>query len=200
MRRRDRGEPRSGSVRRELPRSRSSRRGVPPKRSQTQTVDSLVVLSSNPGSQSDGSRTVKHGRARREFPLFRPDRLDFPSLHLFVDRPQASNPRLFDWRLKRVKALDSAVSWPGRRPGRKQMKAKSTIVGLTGEPISRRGLIVSAGAAGLAAAARPYGAFAAGPEQRSRSASSARAPASSADLARPTAIFSNSPVNRWPPG
>jgi len=31
-------------------------------------------------------------------------------------------------------------------------------------PISRRGLIVSAGAAGLAAAARPYGAFAAAPE------------------------------------
>ena len=31
-------------------------------------------------------------------------------------------------------------------------------------PISRRGLIVSAGAAGLAVAARPYGAFAAGPE------------------------------------
>ena len=44
------------------------------------------------------------------------------------------------------------------------MKAKSTIAGLTGEPLSRRGLIVSAGAAGLAAAARPYGAFAAGPD------------------------------------
>jgi branched-chain amino acid transport system substrate-binding protein len=41
------------------------------------------------------------------------------------------------------------------------MKARSTIVGAS---ISRRGLIVSAGAAGLAAAARPYGAFAAGPE------------------------------------
>src|SRR5271167_995419 len=48
--------------------------------------------------------------------------------------------------------------------GRKQMKAKSTIAGLRGEPISRRGLIASAGAAGLTAAARPYGAFAAGPE------------------------------------
>ena len=44
------------------------------------------------------------------------------------------------------------------------MKAKSTLVSLRGGPISRRGLIVSAGAAGLAAAARPYGAFAAGPE------------------------------------
>jgi branched-chain amino acid transport system substrate-binding protein len=41
------------------------------------------------------------------------------------------------------------------------MKARSNIVGA---PISRRGLIVSAGAAGLAATARPYGAFAAGPE------------------------------------
>src|SRR5215831_10629931 len=41
------------------------------------------------------------------------------------------------------------------------MKARSTVVGAS---ISRRGLIVSAGAAGLAAAARPYGAFAAGPE------------------------------------
>ena len=44
------------------------------------------------------------------------------------------------------------------------MNARSTIVGLSGAPISRRGLIVSASAAGLAAAARPYGAFAAGPE------------------------------------
>ena len=44
------------------------------------------------------------------------------------------------------------------------MKAKSTLVSLKGEPISRRGLIVSAGVAGLAAAAHPYGAFAAGPE------------------------------------
>src|SRR5580693_1730695 len=52
----------------------------------------------------------------------------------------------------------------GRRPGRKHMKAKSTLVSLRGEPISRRGLIASAGAAGLAAAARPYGAFAAGPD------------------------------------
>src|SRR6202142_1981498 len=52
----------------------------------------------------------------------------------------------------------------GTAPGRKHMKAKSTLVSLKGEPISRRGLIVSAGVAGLAAAARPYGAFAAGPE------------------------------------
>ena len=37
-------------------------------------------------------------------------------------------------------------------------------LGLSAAPISRRGLMVSAGAAGLAAAARPYGAFAAGPE------------------------------------
>jgi branched-chain amino acid transport system substrate-binding protein len=44
------------------------------------------------------------------------------------------------------------------------MKAKPTLISLRGEPISRRGLIASAGAAGLAAAARPYGAFAAGPE------------------------------------
>ena len=44
------------------------------------------------------------------------------------------------------------------------MKAKSPLVSLKGEPISRRGLIVSAGVAGLAAAAHPYGAFAAGPE------------------------------------
>ena len=44
------------------------------------------------------------------------------------------------------------------------MKAKSILVSLRGEPISRRGLIVSAGVAGLAATARPYGAFAAGPE------------------------------------
>ena len=44
------------------------------------------------------------------------------------------------------------------------MTTKSTILGLSAAPISRRGLIVSAGAAGLAAAARPYGAFAAGPE------------------------------------
>ena len=44
------------------------------------------------------------------------------------------------------------------------MKAKPTLVSLRGEPISRRGLIASAGAAGLAAAARPYGAFAAGPK------------------------------------
>src|ERR1700684_283467 len=52
----------------------------------------------------------------------------------------------------------------GPASGRKHMKAKSTLVSLKGEPISRRGLIVSAGAAGLAAAARPSGAFAAGPE------------------------------------
>src|SRR6204780_5059631 len=52
----------------------------------------------------------------------------------------------------------------GTAPGRKHMKAKSTIVSLRGEPISRRGLIVSAGAAGVATAVRPYGAFAAGPE------------------------------------
>jgi branched-chain amino acid transport system substrate-binding protein len=44
------------------------------------------------------------------------------------------------------------------------MNARSTIAGLRGAPISRRGMIVSASAAGLAAAARPYGAFAAGPE------------------------------------
>jgi branched-chain amino acid transport system substrate-binding protein len=44
------------------------------------------------------------------------------------------------------------------------MKAKPTLISLRGESISRRGLIASAGAAGLAAAARPYGAFAAGPE------------------------------------
>ena len=44
------------------------------------------------------------------------------------------------------------------------MNVRPTIVSLRGAPISRRGLIVSAGAAGLAAAARPYGAFAAGPE------------------------------------
>ena len=43
------------------------------------------------------------------------------------------------------------------------MTNRSDIAGF-GAPISRRGLIVSAGAAGLAAAARPYGAFAAGPE------------------------------------
>ena len=44
------------------------------------------------------------------------------------------------------------------------MKAKSTIVGLGDAAISRRGLIVSAGAAGLAVAGRPYRAFAAAPE------------------------------------
>jgi branched-chain amino acid transport system substrate-binding protein len=44
------------------------------------------------------------------------------------------------------------------------MNTRSTILSLSGAPMSRRGLIVSAGAAGLAAAARPYGAFAAGPE------------------------------------
>ena len=42
------------------------------------------------------------------------------------------------------------------------MKAKSAIV--EGCPVSRRRLILSASAAGFAAAARPYGAFAAGPE------------------------------------
>src|SRR5580692_2674675 len=52
----------------------------------------------------------------------------------------------------------------GTVPGRKHMKAKSSIVSLRGEPISRRGLTVSAGAAGVATAVRPYGAFAAGPE------------------------------------
>src|ERR1700754_4698163 len=44
-----------------------------------------------------------------------------------------------------------------------EMKA-NTIATLAGGPISRRGLMVSAGAAGLAAAARTYGAFAAGPD------------------------------------
>jgi branched-chain amino acid transport system substrate-binding protein len=44
------------------------------------------------------------------------------------------------------------------------MKANSTISGPGGASISRRGLILSAGVAGLAAASRPYGAFAAGPE------------------------------------
>jgi branched-chain amino acid transport system substrate-binding protein len=43
------------------------------------------------------------------------------------------------------------------------MKTSSNIMSLSGAPISRRGLILSAGAAGLAAAYRPYGAFAAGP-------------------------------------
>jgi branched-chain amino acid transport system substrate-binding protein len=44
------------------------------------------------------------------------------------------------------------------------MQATSTFASLRGESVSRRGLIVSAGVAGLAAATRPYGAFAAGPE------------------------------------
>ena len=44
------------------------------------------------------------------------------------------------------------------------MNARSTVASFGRAPISRRGLIVSAGAAGLVAAARPYGAFAAGPE------------------------------------
>src|SRR5271154_430533 len=44
------------------------------------------------------------------------------------------------------------------------MKTSSNIAGLGGASISRRGLILSAGAAGLATAASPYGAFAAGPE------------------------------------
>ena len=44
------------------------------------------------------------------------------------------------------------------------MNARFTAARRGGAPISRRGLIVSAGAAGLAAATRPYGAFAAGPE------------------------------------
>jgi len=39
----------------------------------------------------------------------------------------------------------------GTAPGRKHMKAESTLVSLRGEPISRRGLIVSAAAASLAA-------------------------------------------------
>src|SRR5271155_3408212 len=43
------------------------------------------------------------------------------------------------------------------------MKISSNIMSLRGASISRRGLILSAGAAGLAAAYRPYGAFAAGP-------------------------------------
>jgi branched-chain amino acid transport system substrate-binding protein len=43
------------------------------------------------------------------------------------------------------------------------MKAISDIAGLRA-PISRRGLMLAAGATGLAAAARPYGAFAAGAE------------------------------------
>ena len=44
------------------------------------------------------------------------------------------------------------------------MTTRSNIASLRGPSISRRGLILSAGAAGLATAARPYGAFAAGPE------------------------------------
>src|SRR5271166_3280761 len=48
--------------------------------------------------------------------------------------------------------------------GRKGMKTSSNIASLSAASISRRGLILSTGAAGLAAAARPYGAFAAGPE------------------------------------
>src|SRR5277367_5812269 len=44
------------------------------------------------------------------------------------------------------------------------MKTNSNIASLGGASISRRGLILSAGVAGLAAASRPYGAFAAGPE------------------------------------
>src|SRR5271170_5184532 len=44
------------------------------------------------------------------------------------------------------------------------MKTNSNIVGLGDAPISRRGLIMSAGAAGLAVAGRPHRAFAAGPE------------------------------------
>ena len=44
------------------------------------------------------------------------------------------------------------------------MKTSSNIMSLSGAPITRRGLIISVGAAGLAAASRPYGAFAAGPE------------------------------------
>ncbi len=45
------------------------------------------------------------------------------------------------------------------------MGNKSSIMSVSGAPVSRRGLILTAGAAGLAAAARPYGAFAAGPEK-----------------------------------
>ena len=52
----------------------------------------------------------------------------------------------------------------GAAPREERMNKRSTILSLSGAPMSRRGLIVSAGAAGLAAAARPYGAFAAGPE------------------------------------
>src|SRR5580658_5088405 len=44
------------------------------------------------------------------------------------------------------------------------MTTRSIIATLRGRGLSRRGLILSAGAAGLATAARPYGAFAAGPE------------------------------------
>ena len=44
------------------------------------------------------------------------------------------------------------------------MGTKSSIMSVSGAPVSRRGLILTAGAAGLAAAARPYGAFAAGAE------------------------------------
>jgi len=44
------------------------------------------------------------------------------------------------------------------------MNARSTVASFGRAPISRRALIVSAGAAGLVAAARPHGAFAAGPE------------------------------------
>jgi hypothetical protein len=52
--------------------------------------------------------------------------------------------------------LDAPASWQGRRaPGRKHMKAKSAIGFLRGEPMSQRRLILSASAAGLAAAARP---------------------------------------------
>jgi branched-chain amino acid transport system substrate-binding protein len=44
------------------------------------------------------------------------------------------------------------------------MITASSILNLGAAPISRRGLILSVGVAGLAAASRPYGAFAAGPE------------------------------------
>jgi hypothetical protein len=37
---------------------------------------------------------------------------------IFVNRaPLFEDPRLFDWRRKRVETLDAPASWPGRRPG-----------------------------------------------------------------------------------
>ena len=137
------------SVRKELPPSRSCLRAVPPKRFRTEPVDSLLALSSHPGSpwaphspRPITSRMID--RVENFLGAHQPFRRS--PLRTFVNRPQAWNPRLFDWRPKRVKALVASDPWQERRLGRKQMKAKSTIVGLTGEPLSRRGLIVSAGA------------------------------------------------------